>query len=89
DGDVIIVHPGENPTTMGGTYQEVAYSRLEATATFTDATNGIDFDATNDTISRNDGGSFVTDGFVSSERLLIQYAEDDSNNRYIGNIRIS
>jgi len=29
DGDVVIVHPGENPSIKGGNYQELAYSRLE------------------------------------------------------------
>jgi len=30
DGDIIIVHPGENPTIMGGDSQQTAYSRYES-----------------------------------------------------------
>jgi len=65
DGDIIIVHPGENPTTMGGEYQEVAYSRAEVATTVTDGTTGLAFSTSGDTIIRPTG-SWVTDGFSTT-----------------------
>ncbi|NIP53608.1 MAG: hypothetical protein GWN76_08970, partial [candidate division Zixibacteria bacterium] len=62
DGDIIIVHPGENPSTMGGTYQEVAYSRYGNTSRVTDGTTGLAFSASGNTIIR-DTGNWASDGF--------------------------
>lgn len=42
--------------------------------------NGYDFNNTGDTIDRNDGGSFITDGYKVGSRVIVQNATTSADN---------
>ena len=44
------------------------------------ATEGYDFNNTGDTIDRNDGGSFITDGYKVGGRVIVANAETSADN---------
>lgn len=72
---IIIVHPGENPATMGGTYQEVAYSRLD-----TGWTTGV---VVASTAAKNDNYLYAYPVMGSSDQCHFGYVRDTNADFYL------
>jgi hypothetical protein len=69
DGDVIVTYHGENPSTMGGTYQEIAYSRWEGSSW----TNGVVVASTG---GKNDNRLYPSISMGSSDQAMVIYHDD-------------
>ncbi|MDX1341260.1 MAG: hypothetical protein R3227_02875 [Reinekea sp.] len=54
---------------------DATVTRAQATAT-----EGYDFNNAGDTIDRNDGGSFITDGYKVGGRVIVENAETSADN---------
>lgn len=66
--------------TLDGTDTLEGADVYDLAATAADNTGAGFAIATNNAITRNDGGSWVTDGYVQGGRVVIQDAEDVANN---------
>jgi hypothetical protein len=76
DGDVIVTYHGENPSTMGGTYQEIAYSRWEGSSW----TNGV---VVASTAGKNENRLYPSIVMGSSDQAHIFYFADDLNDQML------
>jgi hypothetical protein len=84
--DLAYYQQGDDPTDLAAAVNfDFAGPVNEMVPIFTnnvpaDAGTGFVFAADNITLSRNDGGNWVTDGFQVGARILIANAEDTENN---------
>jgi hypothetical protein len=77
DGDIIIVHPGENPVEMGGNYQIVSYSRYESGTGWTKATTVAS------TVAKDDSYWYAYPVMGSSDQVHFGYVRNTDSDFYL------